>query len=751
METTIAIDEIFRVVRNEHYDPFTILGLHIIERGKKKQVVVRAFLPESKAASVLELDSHGKPQGIEIPMVKIMEEGFYEATIPGRSTAFPYKLKKITPTNTVEIFYDSYSFLPTLTDFDLHLFGAGDHHRIYEKLGAHFAEVNGIGGVQFAVWAPTAKSVSVIGDFNFWNPRWHAMRVLGSSGVWEIFIPGIAEEANYKFFIRTQSGQTLDKTDPYATEMEHRPRTASKINFLRGFEWSDGAWLEQRKKSDQLGKPISVYEVHLGSWARVPEENNRSLTYRELADQLLTYVVQRGFTHIELMPILEHPFDGSWGYQVTGYFAPTSRYGSPQDFMFFVNECHRNNIGVLLDWVPAHFPKDSHALAAFDGTHLYEHADPRKGEHQDWGSLIFNYGRNEVRNFLLSNALFWLEHYHLDGLRIDAVASMLYLDYSRKQGEWIPNQYGGRENLEAISLLKHLNDLVRQYHPGVLMIAEESTAWPAVTGDTAHGGLGFQLKWNMGWMHDTLEYFSKDPIHRQHHQGSLTFALLYAFTERFLLPLSHDEVVHGKRSLIYRMPGDEWQRFANLRALFGLMFGFPGKKLLFMGGEFGQTSEWNHDSSLDWHLLKYPLHAGVQRWMDDLNKLYKFERALYEVDFHYTGFEWIDFQDKQNSVLSFIRYSAGQDESIIVACNLTPVPRFGYRIGVPEAGRYRELLNSDSEFYGGSNVGNVGAVDTENTSFHGREYSVLLNLPPLAVIFLKKEGETTELDPSAES
>lgn len=739
MNTTIGIDEMFRVVRNEHYDPFTVLGLHLIERGKKKEVVIRAYLPDSKSASVLEYETSEETKVKEIPMKKIMEEGFYEAVIPGRHEAFTYKLKKVTQTDTEEVFYDPYSFLPTLSDFDLHLFGAGDHHRIFERLGAHYAEINGIVGVQFAVWAPTAKSVSVIGDFNNWDARCHAMRVLGSSGVWEIFIPGIREGDNYKFHVKSEHGEILDKTDPYATEMEHRPRTASKINFLKGHVWTDKVWMAERKKSDQLGNPISIYEVHLGSWARVPEENNRWLTYRELTEKLIPYVHQRGFTHIQLLPILEHPFDASWGYQVTGYFAPTSRYGSPQDLMYFINECHRDNIGVLLDWVPAHFPKDSHALARFDGTHLYEHADPRKGEHQDWGSLIFNYGRNEVRNFLISNALFWIEFYHIDGLRIDAVASMLYLDYSRKEGEWIPNQYGGRENLEAISLLRHLNNLVHQYHPGVLMIAEESTAWPAVTADASSGGLGFQLKWNMGWMHDTLEYFSRDPIYRQYHQGNLTFALLYAFTERFLLPLSHDEVVHGKRSLIYRMPGDEWQRFANLRALFGFQFGFPGKKLLFMGGEFGQTSEWNHETSLDWHLMQYPLHAGVQRWVDDLNHIYKSEKALHEVDFHYTGFEWIDFQDKENSVLSFIRHSADLNESIVVACNFTPIPRLDYRIGVSESGSYRELLNSDSAYYGGSNVGNIGMVDSSPIPFHNRDFSLNLNLPPLSVIFLKKE------------
>ena len=688
MKTTASIDDIYRIIYTEHYDPFAVLGAHIIETKGKRIVTVRAFLPDAQEAFVLKKN---EPE-IEYRMDKVMEEGFYDVTIPNCSEIFPYMLKKITYDNKMEIFHDSYSFLPTLSELDLYLFNAGDHHRIYEKLGAHFVEINGIGGVQFAVWAPNARSVSVIGDFNNWDRRKHAMRVLGTSGVWEIFVPGLMEGERYKFQVKTRSGFILDKTDPYATEMEHRPRTASCINFLRNYEWKDRAWMEQRAKSDHLGEPISTYEVHLGSWARVPEDNNRWLTYREIADSLIPYVKKQGFTHIELLPVMEHPFDGSWGYQVTGYFAPTSRYGEPNEFMYFIDQCHQHEIGVILDWVPAHFPRDSHALAGFDGTNLYEHADPRKGEHQDWGTLIFNYGRKEVRNFLISNALFWFEKYHVDGIRIDAVASMLYLDYSRKDGEWIPNEFGGRENLDAINFLKDLNRLIHQYYPGVFTIAEESTAWPGVTTGLEYGGLGFNLKWNMGWMHDILEYFSKDPIHRVYHHNNLTFALLYAFTERFILPLSHDEVVHGKSSLLSKMPGDDWQKFANLRLLYGLMYGFPGKKLLFMGGEFGQRNEWNHDRSLDWHLTQYPPHAGLQQWIMDLNRVYLEESALHQVDFYYSGFEWIDFQDKASSVISFLRKSNDGLDKVVIVCNFTPVPRYDYRIGVPEEGR----LSGDS-------------------------------------------------------
>jgi 1,4-alpha-glucan branching enzyme len=645
-------------------------------------------------------------------------------------------LKKVLPSGETAVFRDSYSFMPTLTDFDIYLFNAGDHHRIYEKLGAHYAEVNGVGGVQFAVWAPSARSVSVIGNFNGWDRRLHAMRVLGSSGIWEIFVPGLPEGELYKFQIKTQNGFVLDKADPYGFEMECRPRTASKVNFLRDFDWRDGAWLAARKSWDYATHPIAVYEVHPGSWQRA--DDNRWLTYREEAEKLVDFVRRTGYTHVELLPIMEHPFDASWGYQVTGYFAPTSRYGSPSDFMFFVDLCHRNGIGVILDWVPAHFPKDSYALAEFDGSHLYEHADPRKGEHQDWGTYIFNYGRHEVKNFLISNALFWIDRYHVDGLRIDAVASMLYLDYSRKEGEWIPNQYGGRENIDAVDFLRHLNTTVHQYYPGVLTIAEESTAWGGVTNATEFGGLGFDMKWNMGWMHDILEYFTKDPVHRSFHHDNLTFALLYAFSERFLLPLSHDEVVHGKASLLSKMPGDDWQKFANLRLLYGFMFGFPGKKLLFMGGDFGQWDEWNSEKSLDWHLLAYAPHQGILRWMEDLLSFYKSDAALHEIDFHYGGFEWVDFQDRGSSVISFVRKARDAEDATIVILNFTPVPRTGYRIGVGKAGTYRERLNSDAERYGGSNVGNLGMVATEPVPAHGKDHSLSLTLPPLAALYLKR-------------
>jgi 1,4-alpha-glucan branching enzyme len=669
----------------------------------------------------------------------LLKGRFFETFVAGRDEVFQYKLRRHSQLGEVATFYDSYSFLPTLTEFDLYLFNAGDHHRIYEKLGAHYAEVNGVGGVQFAVWAPGARSVSVIGSFNDWDRRKHAMRVLGSSGVWEIFIPGLPDGELYKFQIKTGNGAIIDKCDPYGFEMEIRPSTASRVNLLNGFDWGDAAWMKDRSTSNPFASPMSIYEVHLASWARVPEEGGRWLNYRELASRLVDYVTKRGFTHIELLPVMEHPLDASWGYQVTGYFAPTSRFGRPQDFMYFVDYCHEHGIGVLLDWVPAHFPKDPYALGLFDGSHLYEHSDPRKGEHQDWGTYIFNYGRYEVRNFLVSNALYWLDKYHVDGLRIDAVASMLYLDYSRREGEWIPNQYGGRENIEAIQFLKQLNGVVHHYYPGTLMIAEESTAWPGVTNSLEHGGLGFDLKWNMGWMHDMLEYFSLDPIHRTYHHRNLTFALLYAFSERFLLPISHDEVVHGKRSLLDKMPGDLWQKFANLRALFGLMFAFPGKKLLFMGCEIGQWVEWNHEASLDWHLLSYDAHQGVQRLVDSLHALYKSEPALFEVDFEYRGFEWIDFQDSASSVIAFERKSRDPQHRVVIACNFTPVPRYNYRVGVSESGTYEELLNTDSTYFGGSNLGNSGEILAESIPFHHHPSSVSLTLPPLSVLYLKRK------------
>jgi 1,4-alpha-glucan branching enzyme len=731
MNTTASVDDVYRVIFNDHYDPFVVLGPHVIDG---RRLAIRSFLPGAETASVIV--TGGEAPGRQFPMEKVHEHGFFEVIIPDCSEVFPYQLRKTMPGGQEEVFHDSYSFLPTLTDFDIYLFNAGDHHRIYEKLGAHYAVVNGIGGVQFAVWAPSARSVSVIGEFNGWDRRFHAMRVLGSSGIWEIFIPGLAEGALYKFQIKTQQGFIMDKTDPYASEMEVRPRTASRVNFLQGFEWGDGDWMQARARGGQMAGPIAMYEVHCGSWQR--GDGNRWLSYRELADKIVDYVVQEGFTHIELMPVMEHPFDGSWGYQVTGYFAPTSRFGTPSDFKYFVDKCHRNNIGVVLDWVPAHFPRDMHALADFDGSHLYEHADPRKGEHQDWGTFIFNFGRNEVKNFLISNALFWLNEYHVDGLRIDAVASMLYLDYSRKAGEWIPNRYGGRENLEAVEFIKYLNSIVHRYHPGVLTIAEESTAWPAVTGALEHGGLGFDLKWNMGWMHDILEYFSMDPVYRTYHHRNLTFVLLYAFTERFLLPLSHDEVVHGKGSLLGKMPGDLWQKFANLRLLLSLMYAFPGKKLVFMGGEIGQWDEWSHEKSLDWHLLNYETHRGVQDLVKDLGALYRRERPMHEVDFQYTGFEWVDFHDAASSIIAFDRKSADGSETLTTVFNFTPVPRHNYRIGVWQPGTYAEIFNSDAACYGGSNMGNCGEVVADPVPAHGRGYSLNLLLPPLGGLYFKK-------------
>lgn len=628
---------------------------------------------------------------------------------------------------------------PFITDLDLHLFGEGRHYKIYEKLGAHIIEMNGIKGVHFALWAPNVRGVSVIGDFNRWNKKTHPMKPRGSSGVWELFIPGIGEGEIYKFWIRSRFGNYAEeKADPFGFYFEVRPKSATIVYDIDKFKWTDHEWLSEREKKNWLESPISIYEVHPNSWRRVPEEGNRFLTYRELAHTLIPYVKEMGYTHIELLPIMEHPLDESWGYQLIGYFAPTSRFGTPEDFMYFVNQCHLNNIGVILDWVPAHFPKDPHGLARFDGTYLYEHEDQRKGEHKDWGTSIFNYGRNEVGNFLLSSALFWLEKYHIDGLRLDAVASMLYLNYSRKPGDWIPNIYGGNENLEAIAFLKRFNEIVHQYHLGVLTIAEESTAWPMVSRPTYVGGLGFSLKWNMGWMHDILEYFSKDPIHRKYHHNNLTFSLLYAFTENFILVLSHDEVVHGKRSILDKMPGDLWQRFANARLLYGFMYCHPGKKLLFMGGEIGQWVEWRFNESLDWHLLQYEPHQRVQRYVKDLNNLYRQEPALYEIDFHHTGFEWIDFGDWEQSIVSFIRRAKNPEDFLVMVFNFTPVPRFGYRIGVPQRGFYKELLNSDSGIYGGSNIGNSGGLEAEPIPWHGRPFSLNLTLPPLGMVIFKR-------------
>lgn len=636
-----------------------------------------------------------------------------------------------------------------LTDHDIYLFKEGNHFRLYEKLGAHITQIDGISGVLFAVWAPNAKSVSVIGDFNNWDKNSHfLMPRWDESGIWEGFIPGLKKGDLYKYHIVSNFGNgfhnyEFDKADPFAFFSQVPPANAS-IVWDTNYDWKDEDWIRNRRKFQGASSPISIYEIHLGSWKRVPEEGFRPLTYREIAPLLTNYIKEMGFTHVEFLPVMEHPFYGSWGYQITGYFSPTSRYGTPQDFMFLVDSLHRAGIGVILDWVPSHFPSDEHGLIFFDGTHLYEHSDPRKGIHPDWNSAIFNYGRYEVRSFLISSAIFWLDKYHADGLRVDAVASMLYLDYSRKNGEWIPNKYGGRENLEAIDFLRKMNEAIYRDFPDVHTIAEESTAWPMVSKPVYLGGLGFGMKWNMGWMHDTLFYFSKDPVYRKYHHSNLTFSIWYAFSENFVLPLSHDEVVHGKSSLLSKIPGDEWQKFANLRLLLGFMFAHPGKKLLFMGGEFGQWREWNHEESLDWHLLENPKHKELAKWVSDLNAMLKSKPALYELDFEKEGFEWISFDDSQQSVISFLRRGKNSDQNILVACNFTPVPRYNYRIGVPSKGFWKEILNSDAKEYGGSGVGNLGGVETEEVSFHSRNYSLSITLPPLGILFFENFSNDRE-------
>jgi 1,4-alpha-glucan branching enzyme len=625
-----------------------------------------------------------------------------------------------------------------LTDFDKHLFNEGTHERVYEKFGAHPLEVDDRKGTAFAVWAPNARQVSLIGDFNGWNGDSHPMHS-SDAGIWTLFVEDLQEYTVYKYRITAPDGQVFDKSDPYGFAMEERPRTGSVVVDLNRYQWHDEAWMISRKERQSLQSPISIYEVHLGSWRKVPDEQwgMRYLSYRELAEVLIPYVLDMGYTHIEMLPIAEHPFEGSWGYQVLGFFAPTSRFGTPEDFMFFIDQCHRNNLGVILDWVPAHFPKDGSGLNFFDGTHLYSHVDPRQGEHQDWGTLIFNYGRNEVRSFLISNALFWLDKYHIDGLRVDAVASMLYLDYSREEGQWIPNRYGGRENLEAISFLQKTNEVLHGCFPGILTIAEESTSWPMVTQPTYLGGLGFSLKWNMGWMHDTLAYMSQDPLFRRFNHNLMTFGMLYAFHENFVLPLSHDEVVHGKGSMVNKMPGDEWQKFANLRAYYGFMWGYSGKKLLFMGSEFAQWQEWDHDKGIEWGAMEAPNHLGMKRFVRDLNLIYRSEPALYENDFDWNGFSWIDTSDTDNSVFCFIRYNRSRQDFLIVVANFTPVVRQLYRIGVPAPGRYRELLNSDKDIYWGSGIYSGEDIVSQEIASHGYDHSLILTLPPLATVYIK--------------
>lgn len=714
--------DIIKIIEARHHDPFSVLGLH----QEDGQAVVRAFLPDTQKASI-----DGK-----LPMTRIEGSDMFVWQGEQNEIRWPYKIHRERHNGAEVAFHDPYSIMPQLSEYDLHLFSEGKHWHAYKVLGAHVYEVEGIKGTLFATWAPGAERVSIVGNFNQWDGRRHPMRVRGSTGVWELFIPEIEPGELYKFEIRSrQDGALHLKMDPYGQQSELRPGTASKVTHPSLHHWQDEDWMDGREHADWLHEPHSVYEVHMGSWKR--HADGSFYSYKEMADELVPYVSEMGFSHIELLPITEHPLDASWGYQTTGYFAPTSRFGTPDDFRYFVDCCHQHNIGVLLDWVPGHFPKDAHGLARFDGTALYEHADPRRGEHQDWGTLIFNYGRKEVFNFLLSSAFYWLEEFHIDGLRVDAVASMLYLDYSREEGQWLPNEYGGRENLEVIEFLKHVNTVLHKEHPGCVIAAEESTSYPMISRPAHMGGLGFSMKWNMGWMHDILEYMQTDPIHRRYHHDALTFGLLYAFTENFVLPFSHDEVVHGKRSMLYKMPGDEWQRFANLRLLYTFMFSYPGKKLLFMGTEFGQGSEWNCDTALDWYVLDYPLHQGLKQLVSDLNHVYKETSALHAHDFDPHGFEWIDCNDREHSVLSYLRKDASS--FVVNVFNFTPVPRDKYRVGVPEAGSYEIIINSDSEFYSGSNYHNELVIQSQDIPSADRPYSIEVNLPPLAGLIIKKK------------
>jgi 1,4-alpha-glucan branching enzyme len=722
--TTAAAPDLERLARREHNDPHSILGAHPTADG----VVIRAMRPAAEAMRAV-------AGGQTIELERIHPGGIFEGVIEGVELPLHYTLEVDYPDlGTVEI-EDPYRFLPTIGDLDLHLIGEGRHEELWGRLGAHVRELEGVRGTSFAVWAPAGRSVHVVGDFNGWDAHLHPMRSLGASGIWELFIPGVGGGSAYKYEIVAPDGEIRLKADPVAFATELPPKTASVV-YESTHEWADAEWLAARRASRPLEGPMSVYEVHLGSWRLNPLEDNRSLTYLELADELAAYALDMGFTHIELLPVMAHPFTGSWGYQVTGYFAPSPRFGSPDDFRAFVDRLHGHGLGVILDWVPAHFPRDDFALARFDGTALYEHSDPRRGAHPDWGTLVFNYGRHEVRNFLVANALYWLRDFHADGIRVDAVASMLYLDYSREEGQWVPNQFGGNEDLDAVAFLKQLNEVLYGREPGTVSAAEESTAWPGVSRPTYLGGLGFGFKWNMGWMHDTLAYFQQDPVYRRWHHHELTFSLVYAFTENFILPLSHDEVVHGKGSLIDKMPGDWWQKRANLRALYAYMWAHPGKKLLFMGQEFAQPSEWSHERSLDWHLLENPDHVGIQRLVRDLNHAYKDEPALWELDFDPTGFYWIEANDAENNVVAFARRDTDNDRVVVVVANLAPTPRHGYRLGLPRSGRWREALNTDSSFYGGTDTGNYGGVVAEPLGWHSQPFSAELSLPPLGVLWM---------------
>jgi 1,4-alpha-glucan branching enzyme len=728
--STLPDDDFYPLVEARHCDIFRLLGLR--QLPDSKAWVARVFRPDAKEVTLIDAFNQDR----RFPLPKVAAEGLYEAVLPDVDSAFSYILEMVSHEGVTWRERDAFSFGPRLGEMDIYLFNEGNHLEIYRKLGAHLVEHEGVQGVHFAVWAPNAQRVSVVGDWNHWDGRVHTMRKMVPAGIWEIFVPNIHEGAHYKFEIRGPHGEIFLKTDPFAFYAQHGTATGCMVFNLDRYQWADEAWMKKRRETDPYNSPMSIYEVHLGSWQRVLEEGNRPLSYLELADRLIPYVKEMGFTHIELMPVMEHPFDGSWGYQVVNFYAPSSRFGNPDEFRSFVDRCHQEGIGVLLDWVPGHFPKDAHGLARFDGTPLFEYEDPRLGEHKDWGTLIFNYGRNEVKNFLHGNALFWLDQYHLDGLRVDAVASMLYLDYSREPGEWVPNCFGGRENLEAIEFLKRFNELCYAQHPGVMTIAEESTSWPGVSRPTYLGGLGFGFKWNMGWMNDSLRYIAREPVHRKFHQGDITFSMLYAFHEHFILVLSHDEVVHGKGSMMQKMPGDDWQKFANLRMFLAWMWSHPGKKLIFQGIEFGQWQEWQHGQSLDWHLTQYAPHDGLRRLVQHLNWLYQNEPALSTLDDSYEGYEWIDFNDSDNTVWSYVRKGKG-GEKVLFVVNATPVVRQDYRVGVPGPGFYEEILNTDAATYGGSNVGNYGGKWADQISWQGREWSVPLDLPPLSVCGLR--------------
>ncbi len=750
MHTQVSLTSIGQLVDGTLENPSSVLGPHRVDYRGQPAIAVRTYLPDAQAAWIVDGAS-----GTRRPMRQLHPAGFFEAICDGAvdagarseedarraiSAKSRYRIQMTKKTGELIDMQDPYAAPSLFSDLDRYLIGEGRHHQLYERLGAQLRTVDETHGVNFAVWAPNARSVQVVGDFNGWDGRKHTARVMEHLGIWELFVPGAKAGDKYKFRILNQHGEWVDKSDPMGFAAELPPLTASIVSDLDTFSWGDQAWLEQRKDWNPMHAPMNVFEVHLGSWQKGPGRTHGWLDYRDLARRLADYCHRMNFTHVELMPVSEHPFTGSWGYQTVGYYAPTARHGAPQDFMFFVNYMHQQGIGVIIDWVPAHFPKDAHGLARFDGSALYEHADSRQGEHPDWGTLIFNYGRNEVKNFLVANALFWLDKYHIDGLRVDAVASMLYLDYSREESQWIPNQYGGRENLEAIDFLREFNIAVHEQFPGVVTAAEESTAWPGVSRPTYDGGLGFTYKWNMGWMNDTLDYMHKEPIHRSHHQNELTFSLIYAFTENFMLPLSHDEVVHGKGALLSQMPGDMWQKFANLRLLYSYMWTHPGKKLLFMGGELGQWNEWNHDDGPQWELLDFETHRGIQQLVSDLNKLVIENRALHQFDFSYEGFEWVDCMNFHDSTLIYLRKGKEGTAPILVCCNFTPVVRHGYRVGVPHSGFWKEIFNSDSSAYGGSNLGNYPGANTLGEGHHGREDSISICMPPLATTIFRLES-----------